>query len=140
MRRLFLGIALILLGASALDAHDLFLKPLAFFLAPGAEARARAQRLPQVGDARTAGFDTVLGYPAELVPLDNPYATKAGGRLRLRTIVDGRAVAAVRARWDRNYSLSSPGFWYVRFIHMVPVTGDSQNYASKWATLTVQVR
>jgi uncharacterized protein DUF4198 len=52
--------------------------------------------LLQIGDTRTPGFDTVLGYPAELVPLENPYATKAGGRLRLRTVVDGRALANQR--------------------------------------------
>jgi hypothetical protein len=32
------------------------------------------------------------------------------------------------------------GWWYVKFIHMVPVNGDTVNYESKWATLTFQVR
>jgi hypothetical protein len=37
-------------------------------------------------------------------------------------------------------TIGSPGYWYIKFIHMVPVTGDSVNYESKWATLTFQVR
>jgi hypothetical protein len=32
------------------------------------------------------------------------------------------------------------GWWYVKFIHMVPVNGDTVNYESKWPTLTFQVR
>jgi len=37
-------------------------------------------------------------------------------------------------------TIGSPGYWYIKFIHMVPVTGDSVTYESKWATLTFQVR
>jgi len=33
-----------------------------------------------------------------------------------------------------------PGKWYVKFIRMTPVQGDSVNYESKWATLSFQVR
>lgn len=117
--------------------------------------------LLQVGDTRTSGFDAVLGYPAELIPLDNPYGTKVGGKLRVRTLVDGQPVpnqlviAGGRTPTGSRLSvktlrsgadgiavvpLSSPGYWYVKFIHMVPVTGDSVNYESKWATVTFQMR
>jgi len=117
--------------------------------------------LIQVGDARTPGYDTVLNYPAEIVPLDNPYATKVGGVVRARVLVDGRPVAKqlviaggrtpsgarlavinVRSGQDgvARVTIGSPGYWYIKFIHMVPVTGDSVNYESKWATLTFQVR
>lgn len=117
--------------------------------------------LLQVGDPRTTGFDVALGYPAELVALDNPYATKVGGAVRVRALVDGRPVAnqyvvaggrtptgarlrvqTLRSGPDgvAHVSISSPGYWYVKFIHMVPVTGDSVTYESKWATLTFQIR
>src|SRR4030095_9720192 len=36
-----LGLGLVLLIAATLDAHDLFLKPFAFFVAPGSDARLR---------------------------------------------------------------------------------------------------
>lgn len=117
--------------------------------------------LLQVGDTRTDGYATVLGYPAELVPLDNPYTLRVGGTLRVRALVDGKPsvkqlivaggrtapgtrIAQRSTRTDADglarISLASRGQWYVKFIHMVPVTGDSVTYESKWATLTFEVR
>ena len=106
--------------------------------------------LLQVGDARTPGFDTVLGYPAEVVPLDNPYATKVGGVVRARTLVDGRPVAnqlvmsggrtPSGARLPVSNVRSGPDGVAVSrsvprlLVHQVhshgPVTGDSVNYES----------
>jgi hypothetical protein len=114
----------------------------------------------QVGTERTNDFATVLGYPAEVVPLDNPYVLKPGDTLRLRTLVDGHPVASqavlaggrtpsgarIAARQLSSNSegvaalpLTRPGRWYVKFIRMVP-KGDARNYESKWATLTFEVR
>ncbi len=114
----------------------------------------------QVGDTRTDAFGAVLGYPAELVPLANPYATRIGDTLAVRALVDGKPVTnqlviaggerdgqkidETRTRSDSagvaRFALGGAGKWYIKFIHMVPVTGDSVNYESKWATLTFQVR
>ena len=115
----------------------------------------------QVGAARSGGFDVALGYPAELVPLDNPYRLGVGGVLRVRALVDGAPVAGqtvisggrtaggavIRERAVRTDAsgvarvpIRSRGAWYVKFIHMVPVRGDSVDYESKWATLTFGVR
>ena len=115
----------------------------------------------QVGDARTDGFAAALGYPAELVPLDNPYRVKRGGALRLRCVVDGRpapglAVLAGGRRPDGSrlprrqlssdadgvvrVALDAPGHWYVKFIHMTRVDEPDTDYESKWATLTFEVR
>lgn len=121
--------------------------------------------LVQVGDARTATFGTVLGYPAELVPLDNPYEPRKGKRtLRVRALVDGAPmpnqvvlaggrtasggrIAQQTVRTDANgvanIALGTPGVWYVKFIRMVripPAPKDSADYESKWATLTFAVR
>lgn len=114
----------------------------------------------QVGKQRTAEFAYVFGYPAELVPLDNPYSIRRGV-LRVRALLDlqpiadqlliaggrtvqGRRIAQSKVRTDGDgvarISLTVPGYWYVKFIHMVPVERDSLNYESKWATLTFEVR
>jgi len=127
-------------------------------------ARERYQKhvkaIFQGGDLRTRAFETVLGYPAEIVPLTNPYFVVVGDTLAVRCLVDGRPVAQqlviaggqrdtttipeVRARSDSQgvarFVIRTPGKWYVKFIHMVPAQGDSVNYESKWATLTFQVR
>ena len=116
----------------------------------------------QVGDARTESYQTALGYPAELVPLNNPYALRAGGVLRVRVLVEGDAVpnqlvivggrttsggriAQQSVRTDSTgvarVRIRSRGAWYVKFIHMEPAVGDTTiDYESKWATLTFGVR
>ena len=116
------------------------------------------------GQSRAASADTahrvVLGYPAELVPLDDPYQLRGGGVLRVRALVDGRPVsnqvvqaggrttsghriAQREVRTDSTgiarFRMDTRGTWYVKFISMrpVPASGaDSVNYESKWATLT----
>lgn len=117
--------------------------------------------LVQVGDTRGADVGARLGYPAELIPLDNPYALRPGGILRVRALVDGAPVAnqtvlaggrtaggarlpAQSTRTDRDGVARvrlARGVWYVKFIRMVPASpGDSVDYESKWATLTFAVR
>jgi hypothetical protein len=116
----------------------------------------------QAGTVRTGDFSAVLGYPAEIVPLDNPYSLRVGSTIRIRAMVDGRAVsnqlvvaggrnarggrfAEQKVRTDASgvarVRLSSAGQWYVKFIRMVPYSGaEKLDYESKWATLTFGVR
>jgi hypothetical protein len=120
--------------------------------------------LVQVGDRRTDGVDTPLGYPAELIALDNPYRLRPGAALRVRAVVDGAPVVdqlvlagghspvgkpfrETRVRTDSGgiarVMLRGHGVWYVKFIRMRRVdatAGDSVDYESKWATLTFAVR
>jgi uncharacterized GH25 family protein len=115
----------------------------------------------QVGEARTDGFATPLGYPAEIVPVDNPYALGPGRVLRVRGLVGGkplaglsllaggrtRAGARIRAQELRtdaegvaSVRLTRRGRWYVKFVRMTPVAGARDEYESHWATLTFEVR
>jgi uncharacterized GH25 family protein len=112
--------------------------------------------LVQVGDRRTEEYQSVLGYPAELIPLDNPYTVKSAGMLRVRALVDGepvpsQLVVAGNHKGQRSLRtdssgvarvrIGSRGAWFVKFIHMQPATGDTTiDYESKWATLTFGVR
>ena len=113
----------------------------------------------QVGDTRTGGFATVLGYPAEIVPLENPYSLAAGGTLRVRVLVDGQPVGGQYVAYGARTAsggtiaeqgtrsgadgvaailVTSPGVWYVKFINMrkLPKQPDGVTHHSKWATLT----
>ena len=47
----------------------------------------------QAGESRTSSYGAVLGYPAEIVPLANPYEARAGDSLSVRCLVDGKPVA-----------------------------------------------
>ncbi|MEO8335925.1 MAG: DUF4198 domain-containing protein [bacterium] len=119
--------------------------------------------LVQVGDAHSASYGIVLGYPAEIVPLSNPYET-GKGTLRIKALVDGKPMAdqvviaggrtpagarlkeqSVRtdAQGIASIALNANGTWYVKFIRMVriPVSAkDSVDYESKWATMTFAIR
>jgi len=108
----------------------------------------------QVGEARTEWFGVVLGYPAEIVPLENPYAIARGATLRVRCLVDGRPVANQPVLWGgpgaerstrtdslgvAQVTLDAAGKWYVKFIHMARANRAGLDYESKWATLTFEI-
>jgi hypothetical protein len=115
----------------------------------------------QVGNERTADYSVRLGYPAEIVPLLNPYAMSVGDDIDLQCLVDGEPVidqlviaggqsadgmiAERTGRTDGSgkirFTIDRPGRWYVKFINMVkPESNPDIDYESKWATLTFAVR
>ena len=144
-------------GAGDDPAHERYSKHVK------ALVRAEGRGATPAADQDTA-YRTVLGYPAELVPLSDPYRMRGGGTLEVRALVDGapavrqvllsggraangEAIAERQVRTDREgrarISLSRRGTWYIKFIHMVAVpssAGDSVTHESKWATLTFAVR
>lgn len=99
-----------------------------------------------------------VGHPAEIVPLDHPYALKVGDTLRVRCLVGGRPLAGwqISAGGRRGTSdepfavqrvttdaegiasirMTGEGHWYVKFVHMRPVTEADVDYESRWATMT----
>jgi uncharacterized GH25 family protein len=132
----------------------------------GKDARERYHKhvkaMVQVGESRSEHFATALGYPAEILPVSNPYALKPGGTLRFKTLVDGKPAANqyvlyggrtasggriemrhVRSGADGSAEIrvAVAGTWYIKFINMTKLSGDSEaDYESKWATLTFAVR
>ena len=114
----------------------------------------------QVGDASTDDFKHSLGYPAEIIPQQNPYELRAGQTLDVLCTLDGKPLAQqfvlaarersgrtsreVSARTDQNgiarIPLMSAGKWYVKMIHMTPAAGTGLEYESKWATLTFELK
>ena len=136
----------------------------------GHDARERYSKhvkaVLQVGDRRTGAFGHRLGYPAEIVPMNNPYALGVGDTFEVLVLVDGKPVAnqyveashegyhghdehgghrvAVQTRTDEagvaRIPLEAAGRWYVKLIHMVKVNDGEADYESKWATLTFEVR
>ena len=109
----------------------------------------------QVGEARSGEFGVVLGYPAEIVPLENPYALASGASLRVHCLVGGRAVANQTVLWGgpgaerstrtdslgvAQVTLDAAGKWYVKFVNMVRANRSGLDYESKWATLTFEIR
>ncbi len=131
----------------------------------GVNVRERYQKhvkaVFQVGDARTDGWRTALGYPAELVPMSNPYTVKIGGSLAFQCLVNGKAspneyvmiggrhqddsrLPMRHARCDAqgvvHVTIDTAGVWYVKFIHMTPVKDGPVSYESIWASITFGVK
>ena len=110
----------------------------------------------QVGDARSDTFQKALGYPVEIIPLQNPYTLKPGATLTVRCVKDGQPLAnqSVLYGWQTRsgpattrqtrtdaqglaqIKLQAVGVWYIKFINMTRVNEGAVNYESKWATLT----
>lgn len=119
-----------------------------------------AKAIFQVGEPRTANFQTRLGYPVEIIPRQNPYALTVGQTIELLCLKEGKPIANqfVMAGWETDGRLSPPlhtrsdgrgiarvtlqaaGKWYIKFIHMTPVKDSRVNYESQWATLTFEIR
>lgn len=115
----------------------------------------------QVGTARSGAYATVLGYAAEIVPLENPYTLARGGTLQVRCLINGQpapgltvlaggltprgaAIRQTRAVSDSSgiaeVRLASAGRWYVKFISMQRSAAPGLTHESQWATLTFEVR
>lgn len=114
----------------------------------------------QVGETRSNQYRTPLGYAVEIIPQQNPYDLRVGQTLEVLCTLDGhplvnqfvlagretnnRMARETSARTDKNgiarFKLSAAGKWYVKMIHMTPITNGEINYESKWATLTFEIR
>lgn len=114
----------------------------------------------QVGGKRSDDYKTVLGYPVELVPQQNPYKLKKGDTIEILCLKDGKPLAdqvvlagrehggkvsvAPELRSDAKgivkLKLDGPGKWYVKFINMIKLTDPDLNYESKWTTLSFELR
>ncbi len=111
-------------------------------------------------DAELA-YLTELGYPAEMVPVVNPYLLQVGDSILVRCLVDGQPVANQYVRgggggtsgikfpttFTRSneegvaaFVLNASGRYWLEFINMVPSPLEGVDYHSKWATLTFAVR
>ncbi len=114
----------------------------------------------QVGKKQTDDYKTVLGYPVELVPQQNPYKLKKGDTIEILCLKDGKPldgqvvlagreekgkiIAAADARSDESgivkVRLDSAGKWFVKFINMTKLDDPNLNYESKWASLTFELK
>ena len=111
----------------------------------------------QVGEARTGGLDVVLGYPAEILPLKNPYDLSVGDEMVIRAMVEGQPVDnqlvlvggdgdMVGAEGRTNsagvfrFTIDAPGRWYAKFINMQLTDEEGLTHESRWATLSFEIR
>jgi len=134
---------------------------------PAAERYSKhVKTILQVGESATDSFGYRLGYPIEIVPMQNPATLVAGGSLEFLVLAEGepavnqlvyasyegfhshdetgvhREAATLRtdARGVVRIELTRSGRWYLRLIRMLPSDDEGVDYESNWATLTFEVR
>ncbi len=124
---------------------------------PAREIYSRcAKALVLSGNGPTAGYDRRLGFPLELVPEADPYASR-GGRLPVRILFQGRPLEgalvvalakneprrklAVRSDHDGRVAFElGAGRWLVKAVHMLPAPkGSGADWESLWASLTFEL-
>ena len=114
----------------------------------------------QVGKKQTDEYKTVLGYPVELIPQQNPYKLKKGDTIEILCLRDGKPLAGqvvLAGREENGKIVAAPdlrsdakgvvklrldgaGKWYVKFINMTKLDDPNLNYESKWTTLTFELK
>ena len=124
-----------------------------------------AKTIVEVGDKGARAFDKVLGHALELVPLDDPSATRAGGTVRVRLLFHGKPVpnAYLRAGWGSpdavnaeapagapakpdqvvmtgtdgvaSIAISEAGLWNVRTLYAAGMTGMPEHWEVYFATM-----
>ena len=114
----------------------------------------------QVGETRTPTVSLPLGFPAEIIPIDNPYVGRRDATLRVQCVIGLQPVAGItvfagsqrghEAPVQRSFTsdaqgivripITRQGHWYVKFVRMTPVSGQDVDYVSEWATMTFEVR
>ncbi len=130
--------------------------------APAVERYTKwAKAVVDVGDEPATEGDWALtvGQTLEIVPLSHPNRVHPGGSLKLRVLLEGEPLSGVRLVGSRasgpareivcstdesgvaDVTVTAPGRWYVRAIHMVRIEGDPEvSWESRWATLSFEVQ
>lgn len=114
----------------------------------------------QVGGKLSDDYKQRLNYPVEIIPEQNPYSLKVGQDLIVLCLLEAQPIANqfIMAGWESadgklhtldtrsdaqgraRINLKGAGKWYIKFIHMTPLSEQDLNYESKWASLTFEVR
>ncbi len=120
-----------------------------------------AKTLVKAGDgADVSAMSTVIGYPLEIVPLNNPYKLQAGtsnNKLRIKILYDsapipGLAVFAFNAanpeekqrvatdsNGEATLQISTNGTWLIKAVHIFEIESDTAEWESFWASLTFRL-
>jgi uncharacterized GH25 family protein len=106
------------------------------------------------------GWKKRAGQKLEIVPLADPTAQKAGGRLGFRVVFEEKPLAGVKLtaysrsgkkvkarqavtskEGEATFALDESGVYLVRLVHMRRAADDKEaDWHSWWAALTVEVR
>lgn len=120
----------------------------------------------QVGNKQSEDFKTVLGYPIELVPVNNPYSLRSGDALSMQLLIEGKPAAGemvyagyaghqgksknglphdafqvkTNTKGIITIKLSKAGHWYFRTVHLTKSNDRDADYISNTASITFEIK
>ena len=119
-----------------------------------------------MGSKQSEDFKTVLGYPIELVPMNNPYSLKSGDALSMQLLIEGKPAAGemvyagyaghqgksknglphdafqvkTNTKGIITIKLSKAGHWYFRTVHVTKSNDQDADYISNTASITFEIK
>ena len=120
----------------------------------------------QVGNKHTEDFKTILNYPIELVPVNNPYTLKPGDSLSMQLLIDGNPASSqivyagyaghqgkskdglphdayqvkTNTKGVVTIKLSKAGHWYFRSVYVTKSKEPDADYISQTASITFEIK
>jgi len=120
----------------------------------------------QIGNTLSNDYKTVLGYPIELIPMNNPYSLKIGDELSMKLLVNGKPKADVTVYASFNdrfgyakddspidafqiktnsegivkIKITEAGHWYFRTVYLIKNLDQGADYISNSAVVTFEVK
>jgi uncharacterized GH25 family protein len=110
--------------------------------------------LVQVGDKLSNTHLKELGFPIEIVPLENPYAVKVGDKIHFKVLYQGKPLFGARVKVMNRYNnrtliqniytekdgtmettLSNRGLWMVHVVKMIPSKDKKAEWQSYWGNI-----
>jgi uncharacterized GH25 family protein len=120
-----------------------------------------AKTLVKSGDGTdVSAMSTVIGYPLEIVPLNNPYelqSASSNNKLRIKILYDSEPISGLavfafnaanpkqqqRVATDSNgeatLEINSNGTWLIKAVHLFEIENDKAEWESFWASLTFRL-
>ena len=119
----------------------------------------------QVGNTVSEDYKTVLGYPIELVPINNPYDLKIGDELSVQLLIHGKPMAGemIYASYNNKHGnakdgtpldafkvltdsdgivkvkITTAGHWYFRTVNLIKSKENDADYISLSAAITFEI-
>ena len=119
----------------------------------------------QIGNKLSGDYKTVLGYPIELIPVNNPYSLKVGDELSMQLLINGKPMPGIMvyASFNDKYGyakdespldafkvqtnsagivkikITEAGHWYFRAVYLIKNPEKDSDYISNSAAITFEI-
>jgi uncharacterized GH25 family protein len=105
----------------------------------------------------TTALSAIIGYPLEIIPLNNPYALGEDKTLNIRVLFNSKPISnlavfafnsaepeqqqrtATNADGEARIAVLSSGTWLIKAVHIYEIDNPNADWESFWASLTFRL-